>query len=102
MRSGATRVAPDTIAARADSATLLLPDAHCSSLTRPTAPCDVSHRLRIRQIPGPQAAMGSGVLRAVWAASDSLGRYNRLSKDAEQRTERSEAVIRIAMIHLML
>jgi transposase len=31
-----------------------------------------------------------------------LGRYRRLSKDYEQRIESSEALIRIALIHLML
>jgi putative transposase len=31
-----------------------------------------------------------------------LGRYRRLSKDYERMTETSEAVIQVAMVHLML
>lgn len=53
----------------------------------------------------PPYPKGFQVLKRRWVVERTFGwfgRYRRLSKDYEQRTESSEAVIRIAMIHLML
>jgi transposase len=53
----------------------------------------------------PPYPQGFQVLKRRWVVERTfgwLGRYRRLSKDYEQRTESSEALIRIAMIHLML
>jgi transposase len=53
----------------------------------------------------PVMPSGFQVLKRRWVVERTfgwLGRYRRLSKDYEQRIESSEALIRIAMIHLML
>jgi transposase len=53
----------------------------------------------------PPYPQGFQVLKRRWVVERTfgwLGRYRRLSKDYEQRIESSEAMIRIAMIHLML
>lgn len=50
-------------------------------------------------------AVGFTVLPRRWVVERTFawfGRYRRLSKDYEQRTEVSEAMVHLAMIHLML
>jgi putative transposase len=54
---------------------------------------------------GPKAAKGFVVRPWLWIVERTfawLGRYRRLSKDYEYLTETSEAMIYIAMIHLMV
>lgn len=51
------------------------------------------------------AAVGFVLLPKRWIVERTFGwfgRYRRLSKDYEQRTDRSEALILVCMIHLML
>ena len=53
----------------------------------------------------PEGAKGFQVLPRRWVVERTfawLGRYRRLSKDYERQPESSEALIYIAMIHLML
>jgi putative transposase len=57
------------------------------------------------EVEPPPYPKGFQVLKRRWVVERTfgwLGRYRRLSKDYEQRIESSEALIRIAMIHLML
>ena len=54
---------------------------------------------------GPKGAKGFVVRPWLWIVERTfawLGRYRRLSKDYEYLTETSEAMIYIAMIHLMV
>jgi putative transposase len=52
-----------------------------------------------------QTSKGCAVQPKRWIVDRTfagLGRYRRLSKDDERQTETSEAVIQVALIHLML
>jgi putative transposase len=63
----------------------------------------VEYRLHI--VRRPQGAKGFVKLPQRWAVERTfawLGRSRRLYKDCEKRTDTSEAVVKIAMIHLMI
>ncbi len=60
---------------------------------------------RLEIVKRPDDARGFVVLPRRWVVERTfawLGRCRRLSKDYEERPEMSEAMIRLAMIHLML
>ena len=53
----------------------------------------------------PEGSQGFVLLPKRWVAERTfawLGRYRRLSKDYERRNDSSEAMVKIASIHLML
>ncbi|MFL5240600.1 MAG: transposase, partial [Gemmataceae bacterium] len=53
----------------------------------------------------PEASKGFVLLAKRWVVERTfgwIGRYRRLSKDYERRSDSSEAMVQIASIHLML
>ena len=62
-------------------------------------------KVRLEIVKRPTGVKGSQLLPWRWIVERTfgwLGRYRRLSKDYEYLTQTSEAVIRVAMIHLMV
>lgn len=65
----------------------------------------VHRRVRLEIVKRPTCPKGFQVSPKRWVVERTLGwfnRYRRLSKDYELLPQTSEAVIRIAMIHLMI
>jgi putative transposase len=65
----------------------------------------VHHPVTLEIVPRSSGAKGFTVLPKRWIVERTLGwfnRYRRLSKDYEYLVQTSEAMIRVAMIHLML
>ena len=62
-------------------------------------------KVRLDIVKRPEGAKGFLLLPKRWIVERTfawLGRYRRLSKDDEYLTRTSEAMIRVAMIHLMI
>ena len=62
-------------------------------------------KIRLDIVRRPEGTQGFLLLPKRWIVERTfawLGRYRRLSKDDEYFTQTSEAVIRVAMIHLMV
>jgi putative transposase len=62
-------------------------------------------RVRLEIVKRPEGIKGFLLLPKRWIVERTfawLGRYRRLSKDYEYLTQTSEAMIRVAMIHLMV
>jgi putative transposase len=62
-------------------------------------------KVRLEIVKRPEGSKGFLLLPKRWIVERTfawLGRYRRLSKDYEYHTETSEAMIRAAMIHLMV
>ena len=62
-------------------------------------------KIRLDIVKRPEGARGFLLLPNRWVVERTfawLGRYRRLSKDDEYLTQTSEAMIRVAMIHLMV
>jgi putative transposase len=62
-------------------------------------------RVRLEIVKRPEGIKGFLLLPKRWIVERTfawLGRYRRLSKDDEYVTQTSEAMIRVAMIHLMV
>jgi putative transposase len=62
-------------------------------------------KIRLDIVRRPEGTQGFLLLPKRWIVERTfawLGRYRRLSKDYEYLTQTSEAVIRVAMIHLMV
>jgi putative transposase len=62
-------------------------------------------KIRLDIVKRPEGARGFLLLPKRWVVERTfawLGRYRRLSKDYEYLTQTSEAMIRVAMIHLMI
>jgi putative transposase len=63
------------------------------------------HRFALHIVSRPEGPQGFVLLPKRWVAERTfawLGRYRRLSKDYERRNDSSEAMVKIASIHLML
>jgi putative transposase len=64
-----------------------------------------SRKVRLEIVKRPEGAKGFLLLPKRWIVERTfawLGRYRRLSKDYEYLTQTSEAMIQVAMIHLMV
>lgn len=62
-------------------------------------------KVRLEIVKRPEGIKGFLLLPKRWIVERTfawLGRYRRLSKDYEYNTQTSEAMIRVAMIHLMV
>ena len=62
-------------------------------------------KVRLEIVKRPEGTKGFLLLPKRWIVERTfawLGRYRRLSKDYEYLTQTSEAMIRVAMIHLMV
>jgi putative transposase len=62
-------------------------------------------KVRLEIVKRPEGTKGFLLLPKRWIVERTfawLGRYRRLSKDYEYHTQTSEAMIRVAMIHLMV
>jgi putative transposase len=62
-------------------------------------------KVRLEIVKRPEGTTGFLLLPTRWIVERTfawLGRYRRLSKDYEYLTQTSEAMIRVAMIHLMV
>ena len=62
-------------------------------------------KVRLEMVKRPEGSKGFLLLPKRWVVEQTfawLGRYRRLSKDYELLTQTSEAMIRVAMIHLMV
>jgi len=62
-------------------------------------------KIRLDIVRRPEGTKGFLLLPKRWIVERTfgwLGRYRRLSKDYEYRTQTSEAMLRVAMIHLMV
>jgi putative transposase len=62
-------------------------------------------KVRLEIVQRPEGTQGFQLLPKRWIVERTLawlGRYRRLSKDYEYLTQTSEAMIRVAMIHLMV
>jgi putative transposase len=62
-------------------------------------------KIRLAMVKRPEGTQGFLLLPKRWIVERTfawLGRYRRLSKDYEYLTQSSEAMIRVAMIHLMV
>ena len=62
-------------------------------------------KVRLEIVKRPEGSKGFLLLPKRWVVERTfawLGRYRRLSKDDELLTQTSEAMIRVAMIHLMV
>jgi putative transposase len=62
-------------------------------------------KIRLEIVKRPEGLKGFLLLPKRWLVERTfawLGRYRRLSKDYEYLTQTSEAMIRVAMIHLMV
>jgi putative transposase len=62
-------------------------------------------KVRLEIVKRPEGTKGFLLLPKRWIVERTfawLGRYRRLSKDYEYNTQTSEAMIRVAMIHLMV
>jgi putative transposase len=66
---------------------------------------EAHRRYTLEIVSRPDGSVGFVLLARRWVVERTfgwLGRYRRLSKDYERRTDSSEAVVKIASIHLML